>query len=237
MADEEPTPPEERLSPRERRAQRAQAKQSTREGVNWRRYRVHFAIVLVWALIIGGVVANERFGRDCPGHWHAIMDIQVNGEPISFAHPKFTLEGTGQTEMALSIHMHQGEVSSGRNQWHFEPPQSDCVPFEDALRLVDIELSSDRIAFSGPGHEALGQTGTFTENATHTLSAYHKQYDGDWSRIGVSRLDGRQPPTARASSSCTATTRTRKCRTSRRTRPRWIPTLHPAAAAASPWCP
>src|SRR5687768_1857532 len=86
---------QERMSPRERRAQRAQVREGPKGGVNWKRYRVHIAIVLVWALIIGGIVAAEKYGEDCPGHWHAIMDVYVDGQEVSFNHPGFTLDGQG----------------------------------------------------------------------------------------------------------------------------------------------
>lgn len=186
MADEG-SPGDERMSPRERRAQRASAQAGGGRGggVNWKRYRVHIIIILLWAVATAGIVAADKYGQDCPGHWHSTMDVWVDGQKVVLAHPKFQLEGN--QGMPISTHMHRGS----EGVWHFEPSPSRCIDFEEALGYVDIDLQSDRMVLDG-AHADLGQDGTFVEGGNNTLTAYYKPYGGSWHTISSSRLNNRQ---------------------------------------------
>jgi hypothetical protein len=187
MADEASPGP----SARDRRRERAKAKPSDAAGRTFKRYRVHLVIVLLFGAIITVMAVNAQNGSSCPGHWHASQDVYVNGERVSYAHPKYDLSGSRQNggSMSVSAHMHQ---NGGDFLWHFEPPVAKtCIPYERALDVVDTDLSEDRLVLDG-AHEQLGLSGTFEVDDEHQLRAYHKVGEGGWQDISIGSLLRRQ---------------------------------------------
>jgi hypothetical protein len=133
---------------------------------------------------------NGKTNEDCPGHWHSTQDVYVNGERISFSHPKFKLEG-GQG-MPVSSHMHQDSDA----QMHFEPSTAHtCIPYGDFTRFIDMDLEPGKLTLDG-AHAELGQAGTYRDNSTHTLRAEHcigtATSCDDWENITISKLVKRQ---------------------------------------------
>lgn len=184
MADDD-----SRMTARDRRRQRAKSR-GPDTGATFKRYRVHLAIVLIFGAIVAAMVVSAQQSKGCPGHWHSTQDFFVNGERVSYLHPKYDLNGarTYGGSMAVSAHMH----NTGGNDytWHFEPPTAQtCVEFSDALRVVDTRISDDTLTLDGQQ----SVTGTFRagDNGT-TLQAYHKVGDGPWEDISMGRLNDRQ---------------------------------------------
>lgn len=152
----------------------------------WRHYKGHLVIFLVFAAIVTAMVVTANNAKPCPGHWHASQDVYVNGERMSYQHPKFTLEG--RLGMPVSTHMHDGNDA----MWHFEPQAgTQCSPFREALAFVDTDISPGKLVLDGV-HEDLGQAGVFTDNGTSTLRAYHRVGGEDWQSISIPSLHGRQ---------------------------------------------
>lgn len=188
MADEPET--DAPMTARERRRSRAQSSKPKASGTAWRRYKVHLIIVLIFGGLATAMAVNASQTQDCPGHWHSTMDVYVNGARVSFNHPKYDLNGARANggSMSMAMHMHQPDDA----MWHWEPVGADCAELRDALRHVDMELTSSRLVLDG-AHEQLGVSGTFTENETHKLSAWHRIGDGEWEEMSISRILGRQP--------------------------------------------
>lgn len=177
------------MSQRERRRSR-QGVGSERRQLAWRHYRAHLVILLVFGGIVTTMVVAARGAESCPGHWHSTVDVFVDGKRVSYAHPKFTLEGSAANGGSMSggSHMHQGEDW----MWHFEAVAgTTCTELGKALRSVDTELSPGRLVLDG-GHEDLNQAGTYVANDTATLRAWHRSGSGDWQTIGINALAHRQ---------------------------------------------
>jgi hypothetical protein len=115
------------------------------------------------------------------------FDLYVNGTRVSFAHPKYTLEG--RQGMTVETHLHQGNDW----QWHFEPLGAErCIPLSTALAHVDAELASDRLVLDG-AHAEMGQAGTFRTGAGLVLEAHHRLAEGAWEPIGIADVASAQP--------------------------------------------
>jgi hypothetical protein len=191
MADEPET--DAPMTARERRRSRAQSSKPKGQGGRtvWQRYKVHVIIVLIFGGLAAAMAVNASQTKECPGHWHSTMDVYVNGQRVSFNHQKYDLNGASRNggSMSLAMHMHQPDDAL----WHWEPQGgADCAELRDALEHVDMELTSSRLVLDG-AHEQLGLSGTFTENETHKLSAWHRIGDGEWEEMGINALLGRQP--------------------------------------------
>lgn len=182
MADEA----SEGQSARDRRRERAKAAGGAGAGRTFKRYRVHVAIVLIFGAIVSVMAVKASEPAECPGHWHSTMDVYVEGARISFAHPKFTLEGSAANggSMTAAAHMHRSDDF----MTHME---GRCVSFEEFVGYLDMGLTSDRLVLDG-AHVALGQAGTYEEAGNNTLQAMHRLPDGDWESIGIGTLLDRQ---------------------------------------------
>lgn len=181
---------EEGMSARDRRRQAAKARSGSGAGKSLKKYRVHLVIALVFGGIVTAMVVNAQQGTSCPGHWHPTFDVFVNGERVSYASPKYDLGSSRSAggSMAPSLHMHNQQGND--YTLHFEPSTPNtCLPFSDALRVIDTDLSSDRLVLDGDQ----SITGDFRANATHQVATYHKLAGADWKEIDVSDLLDRQP--------------------------------------------
>ena len=176
------------MSARDRRRERAKASAGPDAGRTFKRYRVHLVIVLVFGTIITIMAVNASSGKECPGHWHSSQDVFVNGQRVAYTHGKYDLTSAAANGGSMSVSAHMHNTGGNDYQWHFEPPTKRCVPFDDALRAIDTELGPDSLVLDG----VQSVTGTFRENATHSLRAYHRIGDGDWQDISIGRLADRQ---------------------------------------------
>lgn len=177
------------MSARDRRRDRAKSNAPGGAGRAFKRYRVHLVIVLVFGAILTAMAVNASKGTDCPGHWHSTQDVFVNGERVSYLHGKYDLNGARVNGGSMSVTAHMHNTQGNDYTWHFEPPTaSTCVPFGEALDVVDTRISSDTLVLDG----AQSVTGTFEENATHELRIYHRVADGDWESISAGKLNDRQ---------------------------------------------
>lgn len=192
-APETPQPPPEPSARERRRARAEETRGKGGLGRALRRYRIHFAILVVFGGISAALAINAGQPEGCPGHWHSSFDVFVEEEDgsahrIRFDRPKFTLEaGEG---MPISSHLHRGSDW----QWHFEKTASrSCTPFGDALEYVDAELAPGRLELKGAHAEFTpSQAATYTDNGTRVVQAQHRLEGGSWEPIPVSRLVERQ---------------------------------------------
>ena len=177
------------MSARDRRRERAKSTAPSGAGRAFKQYRVHLVIVLVFGAILAVMATNAAQGTECPGHWHSTQDVYVNGQRVSYLHGKYDLNGARVNGGSMSVSAHMHNTQGNDYTWHFEPPTAQtCIPFADALRVVDTEMSGDRLVLDG----VQSITGTFEANSTHTLRAFHRVGDGDWQDISIGRLNDRQ---------------------------------------------
>ena len=174
---------------RERRRQRAEANRSgPGAGAALKRFRVPLVIVLLWGAGVAIAVTTADANQDCPGHWHSSMSVFVEGDRVLFTpNPSYTLEGG---TMPMSTHMHRGSESL----WHFEPTKRECIPLGDALKRVEMDIGPGRLELSGDYHQQSGWGGTHTDNGTHSVQAWIKEWEGDWEAISIKKLDAMQVP-------------------------------------------
>lgn len=189
MADESQT--DAPMTPRERRRSRASSGAGKPAGgpTLWKRYKVHVIILVIFGGLATAMAVNASQTQDCPGHWHSTMDVYVNGDRVTFNDPKYDLNGARANggSMSLAAHMHQPDDA----MWHWEPVGADCIPLGDVLDVIDMELTSSKLVLDG-AHEKYGDAGTFTENETHKLSAWHRIGEGDWEEISIRKILDRQ---------------------------------------------
>jgi len=172
---------------RERRRERHEAnKESPSMGKRFKAYRVPLGIFIIWAAIVGFQVAQAQgiIGGDdpgCPGHWHPVMSVYVDGQNVPFSHPAFQQHGEGE---AAGFHVHD---DSG--VLHFHPATERCIPLKAAVGHLGMEVQKD--AFVLDGHHALA--GSYPINETHTVRIYTQDFGADeWEARSLSFL-AKQP--------------------------------------------
>ena len=204
---------EEKMTVRERRAQHAkeQARKDAPKNLV-RKAAVPAIIVLLLAAIATGFYFTNKNAQDCPGHFHATFGIFIPGdngtfEKVDYASPRAPNGGAyydfgNAPGFSLSTHMHQsgaeqGSSALGPSQLHFEPPTANtCVPLEDVLDAIDVEVSDSRLELKGSGHAQMDQDGTWQEPGAgnETLRFFFQDRDGDWSETPYSSWRSKQLP-------------------------------------------
>lgn len=200
---------DEKLTVRERRAQHAREQARKDAPKTIARKAILPAIAL---LVLAGVAAGFYFtsknAEDCPGHFHATFGIFVPGdngtyEKVDFATPRAANGGAyydlnnRASRMTITTHMHQsgpeqGSSELGPSQLHFEAPGK-CVPLEDSLRALDVEVGGSSVTLKG-GHEQTAQAGSHEG----TLHFYLQDKQGAWTESKYSSWKGKQMPDAYA---------------------------------------
>lgn len=191
MADEPET--DAPMTARERRRSRAQTSKPKAGGRTvWQRYKVHVIIVLIFGGLAAAMAVNASQTQACPGHWHSTVDVYVNGHRVAFTQQKYTYQQEGGS-LPLRTHMHRGNDA----MWHWEPQGgAECIDLKEALDLVDVSLSKDRLVLDG-AHAELGNAGTFEANGTHQLSVWHRVGAGEWERATTGIQHRQQKPDER----------------------------------------
>ncbi|MHB1261904.1 MAG: hypothetical protein ACYC2H_09345 [Thermoplasmatota archaeon] len=205
MADEEMTVRERRAKHAKEQARKDAPKNIARKAV------VPALIILVLALVATGFYFTNKNAQDCPGHFHVSFGIFIPGdngtfEKVDFASPRAGNGGAyydfgNAAGFSLSTHMHQsgaeqGSSALGPSQFHFEPPTANsCVPFEDALKAIEVEASNTRLELKG-AHAQVDQDGTWTASGNETLHVYFQDSAGVWSESSYSAWKGKQLPDA-----------------------------------------
>jgi hypothetical protein len=198
---------DDKMTVRERRAQHAreQARKDAPKNLV-RKAAVPAIIVLVLAGVAAGFYFTNKNAQDCPGHFHATFGIFIPGEngtfeKVDFARPRapsgraYYDFGSNGAPFSLSTHMHQsgseqGSSLLGPSQLHFEPPTANtCVPLEDVLHALEVEVSGSGIELKG-GHAQVGQDGEHRGTVTFLF----QDKDGTWSNSTYSHWDGKQLP-------------------------------------------
>lgn len=177
------------MSARDRRRERAKVNAPSNAGRTFKQYRVHLVIVLLFGAIVTGMSISASRGPECPGHWHSTQDFYVNGDRVSYLHGKYDLNGARANGGSMSVSAHMHNTGGNDYTWHFEPPTArKCIPYEDALRVIDTDLSKDRLVLDGEQDI----TGDFRVDSNHTLRAFHRVGDGAWDSISIGSLLDRQ---------------------------------------------
>ncbi len=153
----------------------------------WNTFKVPVVVLLIWGAVVGVMVTQAYTGELCPGHWHSTMDVYIDGEPLRFDHPAWTLEG--RQGMPLRSHMHQGSPGI----WHWEPQGSSiCIPFNEGASHADLELQDDRLILNDR-HADVGQDGEYVDGADgKQLVVYMKPWGGDWEEVEAGWFADRQ---------------------------------------------
>ncbi len=119
---------------------------------------------------------------ECPGHWHASFAVYVDGERINYT--EYSLENGSTPHRA---HLHQWDNQT----WHFEPITRTCLPFKEALALVDTHIHRDQLRLDGM-HTNHPYNGTHVIDADSPLRVYHSTDNATWNRVLPSLLASRQ---------------------------------------------
>jgi hypothetical protein len=155
------------------------------------------AILGFGALFYYQIQTQGASSASCPGHWHSTFALVLDGKAVSYNHPALFIE-TSQNygnSMPLRDHVHTGSPGL----MHFEPPGSNplCIPLQDMMEYLGTSVSDSKVVLSGPGHDALHQSGTFAVNATHPLRILTRESKADpwvnWTG-SVSSFMARQAP-------------------------------------------
>lgn len=152
--------------------------------------RVLTVVPMLAAALAGCVLPEPLTAGDdgCPGHWHAAVTFFVHDLRVAFTdNPDYVLEGG---TMPLRTHMHQG----GESLWHFEPPETECIPLREALASVDVTLQPDRLVLAGDYHRQAEWGGTHEPRGDQSLRAWMRPFEGEWEPAEVAGLVAGQVP-------------------------------------------
>lgn len=176
--------PDDDLTPRERRAQRAKESGSGGHKPSGTFFTPTVIGWIIAILIIGGAIAGFSYTSwkqgQCPGHWHASFVVVIDGEPVPYT--QYNLENQ---RTPFESHLHRGE---GGTQIHFEPSPAKCIDFKDFLSAVDTTITSKKVVLTGH-HGETEWAGTYDNQ---TVRAFRDLPDNDWEEVSVSSIMGRQ---------------------------------------------
>lgn len=140
-------------------------------------------VILIIAAVVGGMAYTFWKQGQCPGHWHSTFYIVIDDEKVDYRAYDMN------NPLPMRYHLHSPDDYT----WHFEPPQQECVGFEEPLKAVHTDLNKNSIKLTGDRHAATGMADTYTANETHTVKAYHATgWSDDWKPISIKRLNDRQ---------------------------------------------
>ncbi len=168
---------------RERRRARAESDKGGFDAASWlKENKVYVIIGLVWLAFVGyngAVIAGaiEAGGEDCPGHWHARLQVYADGQKINMGgYPQFNALGNGD---AAGFHVHN-QQGSDPEILHFHPAGNPrCIPLEDALAHLSVDVGADQLVLSSPYPAA----GTYMADENNTLQVWYKPFEGDWRQV------------------------------------------------------
>ena len=170
-----------RSAQRERRAERSR-KAGTKAVSKSARPAIIGSLVIILATAGAdtGVLLTQDEAPRCPSHWHPAFFVVVNGQRVPFTNPAFyQLQGS----VPMHVHDDSGII-------HVEPFTNRCIPMEDLLTKLAMDLSSERLTL-GPEHGALA--GTYAVDANHPIQAFVMPYKGEWKPYSPGAFDDYEP--------------------------------------------
>lgn len=133
----------------------------------------------------------------CPGHWHAQMQVVLDGHVVNFTDPHFYLEGPSEgvpNGMPVASHMHR----AAPGEWHFEPNPTRCLALGSVLQYVGMSLTQDEVVLTG-AHQQIPlagtdrmQAGTYTADDSHVVRAFTQHVDQAWREVAIANLTALQ---------------------------------------------
>lgn len=159
----------------ERKRANASVQEQASIGDKIKKFRVPIVILLLWLAIVGYQVAAQRGvvgdpGDGCPGHWHHMLDVHIDGEELTFDPNVNRIF----SDSAGGFHLHD---DTGRV--HYHPGTERCIPLEDALAFLGLDVDADGMTVSSQFHyrTTAPVAGTYATNDTHELRVYHAEWD------------------------------------------------------------
>ena len=117
--------------------------------------------------------STEQTAPDCPGHWHSAYSVWTDGDRVPFANPAFESQ---QNTWAAGTHIHGDD-----GVYHFHPAVEKCIPMEDALQHLGVDVSPDALVLSdahGP------RAGTYDQAPVRMFyQAWGAEQDDNWMEV------------------------------------------------------
>ncbi len=150
-------------------------------------------LVLLVGGIVTAMVVTDNAAGDCPGHWHGAFTVIVDGQEVPFNLAQNPQWGSVDNTWAPGTHIHQDQFNKPFSDgiYHFHPAAPRCTPWEDALRHLNIEVSSSKLTL-GAEHGALA--GTYEEAPVRVFKQAWSAQDDEWVEVSkFSSVLNKQP--------------------------------------------
>lgn len=172
--------------PMSQRDKRRQEFEANKPKVNFnagalKKWAWPMALVLVVGGVIALMVATNSAAGNCPGHWHNAYSVWIDGERVEFDNGEFA---DANNVYAPGTHIH---ADDGVYHWH--PAVEKCVPLEDGLKNLGVEVDSDSLELSSQ-HGT--QAGTYDDAPVRVFRQSWSVQDDQWAEMSSLKFMGKQ---------------------------------------------
>lgn len=157
-------------------------------------WKVPIIILLIWGLIVGynvavakGVIGEVGIGEECPGHWHSTLDVQIDGELLSYrplASDPEVRGGASALTSASSPRAPGMHIHDDSGILHYHPSSPRCIALEDALDHLGLTVTSDSLTVSS----IYPESGTYGPDSNHTVRVFYQPFDKSWREVSNTKL-------------------------------------------------